>query len=187
MSCIYCIGASVSLTVEGGVSLVGPHCPGTVRLFCEGVDLTSLRWRYNGDMNIISYFSDGLNMSTPQLLITTVQLIAVEQNQNNRNLANFSSILTVNLSQLQSQNVTEISCGDPRKSKVEPVDVSIIEPGIPNTPTITTVTVGYQSRQLSSVEITWKKSVSAILIFEYSTINFLSYTGKFLLILWIGP
>ena len=39
----------VSLTVEGGVSLVGPHCPGTVRLFCEGVDLTTFTWMYNGD------------------------------------------------------------------------------------------------------------------------------------------
>ena len=164
MSCIYCTGANVSLTVEGGVSLVGPHCPGTVRLFCEGVELTSLRWRYNGAMNIISYFPDGLTMSTPQLLITTVQLIAVEQNQNNPILANFSSILTVNLSQLQSQNVTEISCGDPRKSKVEPVDISIIEPGIPDSPTIIRVTAGYESRELSSVEITWKKSVSAIFI-----------------------
>ena len=37
--------SSVSLTVEGGVSLVGEHCPGTVRLFCEGVDLTRLEWR----------------------------------------------------------------------------------------------------------------------------------------------
>ncbi len=29
--------SSVSLTVEGGESLVGEHCPGTVRLFCDGV------------------------------------------------------------------------------------------------------------------------------------------------------
>ena len=39
------VGSSfVMLTVEGGVSLVGPHCPGTVRLFCEGVGLAMLRW-----------------------------------------------------------------------------------------------------------------------------------------------
>ena len=47
--------SSVSLTVEGGVSLVGEHCPGTVRLFCEGVDLTQLEWRLYHAENM--YFS----------------------------------------------------------------------------------------------------------------------------------
>ncbi len=45
----------VSLTVEGGVSLVGEHCPGTVRLFREGVDITVLRWTYNGDKSEIPH------------------------------------------------------------------------------------------------------------------------------------
>ncbi len=56
--------SSVSLTVEGGVSLVGEHCPGTVRLFCEGVDLTLLQWRlyYNDSMYSSEKFvSDSAN------------------------------------------------------------------------------------------------------------------------------
>ena len=47
--------SSVSLTVEGGMSLVGEYCPGTVRLFCEGVDLTQLEWRLYQAENM--YFS----------------------------------------------------------------------------------------------------------------------------------
>ncbi len=44
--------SSVSLTVEGGVSLVGELCPGTVRLFCEGIGLTQLEWRLYHDENM---------------------------------------------------------------------------------------------------------------------------------------
>ena len=155
-------GSSVNLTIEGGVSLVGPHCPGTVRLFCEGVNLPSLRWRYNGVMNIISYFPDGRSTAQPtESAFFIVQLMTVELNQSDPTFANFSSFLAVNFSQLQSNNVFEISCGTPGiPPQVKPVNVSIIEPGIPITPTITMVTATYQGRELKSVEVKWAESVS---------------------------
>ena len=96
------VQSSVSLTVEGGVSLVGPHCPGNVRLFCEGVELTVLMWRYNGTNGIEPTFASDATVST---LIRTsnpafesVQLTAVSSFIP---FANFSSILTVVLYQLE--------------------------------------------------------------------------------------
>ena len=155
-------GSSINLTIEGGVSLVGPHCPGTVRLFCEGVDLPALRWRYNGVMTIISYFPDGRSTAQPtESALFIVQLMTVKQSQDNPTFANFSSFLAVNYSQLQSNNISEISCGTPGiLPQVEPVNVSIIEPGIPSTPTITMVTATYQGGIPSSIEVKWTESVS---------------------------
>ena len=160
MHMLVCIGVGISLVVDR--SLVGPHCPGTVRLFCEGVDLTSLRWRYNGNMPVISYFPDGTSTNQlDQTIYFIIEIKAVKQNPNDLNLANFSSCLTVNLSELQSNNITEISCGNPGLSQIEPVNVSIIEPSIPNSPTIARVTTEYQSGELDTLEIEWAKSVSA--------------------------
>ncbi len=62
-----CTHHQVSLTVEGGGNLVGEHCPGTVRLFCEGVDLTLLEWRFyhDDDMYISEHFDiDNANETT---------------------------------------------------------------------------------------------------------------------------
>ena len=155
------IGSSVNLTVEGGVSLVGPHCPGTVRLYCEGVDLTTLQWKYNGNMNIISYFPDGTGTTQPTVsAFFSVQLLMVEQDPNDLNMGIFCSSLTVNISQLQSNNIGNISCGTPGILQAEPVNVSIIEPGIPSTPTITMVTATYQGGGLNRLEVKWAESVS---------------------------
>ena len=163
--------SSVSLTVEGGISLVGPHCPGTVRLFCEGVELTSLRWRYNQNMAIISYLPDSTAPSETlpaQSAFLLVNLMKVTPKPNDPTLANFSSSLTINISQLQLHNgIIEISCGDPGISQVLPVNVSIIEPSVPSSPAISKVTAAYQSGELNSVIVTWMKSVSTGGIYEF--------------------
>ena len=124
--------SSVSLTVEGGVSLVGPHCPGTVRLFCEGVDLTVLMWRYNDTNGIEPTFASDATTST---LIRTlnpafesVQLTAVSSSIP---FANFSSILTVVLYQLEQQNIRSISCGDALFRDTLPIDVETKNETIP--------------------------------------------------------
>ncbi len=65
--------SSVSLTVEGGVSLVGEHCPGTVRLFCEGVDITLLEWRFYHDDNMYllkRFHTDSVNETRKESLMT---------------------------------------------------------------------------------------------------------------------
>ncbi len=97
----------MSLTVEGGVSLVGEHCPGTIRLFCEGVDLTALRWRYNGDNVIHSFSTTDLPISsvTTNPAFITVELQSVTSNPNDERFGNFVSVLTADIAQLQSQNV----------------------------------------------------------------------------------
>ena len=125
--------SSVSLTVEGGVSLVGPHCPGTVRLFCEGVELTVLMWRYNGTNGIEPTFVSDTTVST---LIRTsnpafesVQLTAVSSSI--PTFANFSSTLTVVLSQLEQQNIRSVSCGDALFRDTVPIDIEIKNETIP--------------------------------------------------------
>ena len=135
---------SVSLTVEGGVSLVGPHCHGTVRLFCEGVDLTTLTWMYNGDIDISdSYHPDSFittptNTSNPAFV--SVQLTAVSQSSLII-FANYSSILTVDLSQLEQQNIMSVSCGDPGIKRMIPVDVHIIQDSVPTDPQLTEISI----------------------------------------------
>ena len=84
----------------------------------------------------------------------------VEQDQNDPNIANFSSFLTVNVSQLQSNNVTDIICDTPGISQAVPVNVSVIKPGIPSTPAIKMATANYQSGELNSIEVKWAESVS---------------------------
>ena len=130
--------SSVSLTVEGGASLVGPHCPGSVRLFCEGVDLTTFRWMYNGNIIIGDFYypdystSILTNASNPAFV--SVQLAAVSQNSLHPQFGNFSSILTVDLSQLEQQNIKNISCGDPVIIGTLPVVVHIIQDTVPDVP-----------------------------------------------------
>ena len=130
--------SSVFLTVEGGVSLVGPHCPGTVRLFCEGVDLPILSWMYNGNINIGDFYhsdaSPGTQTSTSNPAIVSVQLVAVSPNSHDLRFANFSSVLTVNLSQLEQQNIKNISCGNPWTFETVLVDVHIVHETLPADP-----------------------------------------------------
>ena len=147
---------AVSLTVEGGVSLVGPHCPGTVRLFCEGAELTLLRWRYN-ETDIIESFNtnDSPTIITPSNhAFISVELGTVTQLSDPR-FANFSSILTVDLTELQKQHITEISCGDPGTFSREPVS---LQPNVPDRPIVTAVIVEHQSR---IIRVTWGRLVSS--------------------------
>ena len=115
-------------------------------------------------MSIISYFPDSTTQPVESAFFT-VQLVTVEQNPDNPTFGNFSSFLAVNFTQLQSNNVTEISCDTPGvPAQAVPVNVSIIQPGIPSSPSITLVTAAYQSGKLSRIEVKWDKSVSALLI-----------------------
>ena len=90
---------------------------------------------------------------------TFVALIEVIQNSNNPVYGNFSSVLTVDLSQLE-QNVTNISCGDPRTSDTKRVDVTTILQSVPADPNITDVNATYSSAGLESITVAWNKVVS---------------------------
>ncbi len=69
---------------------------------------------YNGSINIVTFFSDteapsSVDTNNPAFL--SVELLSVAQNEANQNFANFSSELVVNVSQLQTEGVTSITCG----------------------------------------------------------------------------
>ena len=157
----YASSSNVFLTVEGEVSLVGPHCPGTVRLFCEGVDLSTLEWEYN-DLSIgIFYIPTDSVDTTPRPLansaLVSVQLTRVSEDAIKR-VANFSSILTVDQSQLVQQNIMSISCGDAVIRKTVPMDVHLIQETAPADPQLISVnaTSTFNDGPTSLVSIKWK-------------------------------
>ncbi len=114
------------------------HCPGTVRLFCEGVDLTQLEWRLYHAEN--TYFfktfspnsmNETINVSI--LASASVELVRVSQDRISKVFANFSSILTLELSQtaIEIINITRISCGDPETNNDTLVNISIVKETLP--------------------------------------------------------
>ena len=147
----------VSLTVEGGVSLVGPHCPGTVRLFCEGVDLRSLGWTFNGDRLIVDRVLPDHVTLTPMspansafvsVHITNVSIVSID---NVTHLANFSSVLTVDPLELSKQDVQNITCGD--LATKDTLQVKVKDYFTPN------VTASYLSGVLNRIEVYWTNLV----------------------------
>ncbi len=89
----------------------------------------------------------------------TVNVVSISMtNINGKNLANFSTILTVDLNQLAEQSVTDISCGALQLVTVS-VNVSILKPAAASTLNITSVLATYHSRSLSSVQVQWIKLV----------------------------
>ena len=133
-----------------------------MRLFCEGTDLTSLRWTFNGDTEIDTFLPIDVEIARPlheHRPFIFVALIEVVQNPNKSVYGNFSSVLTVDLSQLE-QNVTNISCGDPGTIDAEPVNVTTILQSVPANPNITEVSATYNSAGLESIKVAWNKVVS---------------------------
>ena len=53
--------------------------------------------------------------------------------------ANFTSVLTANLVQLQQQNIDSVSCGDPGTESVLLINVYIQEQVVPNNPQISDI------------------------------------------------
>ena len=156
--------SSVILNVEGGVSLVGEHCPGTVRLFCEGVDLIQLRWTHNGNDLIYDFQADSEISSAPIQLSShspflSVQLTALFSQFLARVQTNFSSVLTVDVEQLQLHGVTNISCGDVTTIGTIQVDPIIIQETIPNNPKVYSISARYHSGLLNHLQISWIKLV----------------------------
>ncbi len=139
------------------MSLVGEKCPVTVKLFCEGVDLTILTWSYNREDCVIHSFAPDNTITAPIRLslespFQFVQLTHVSRSQR---FGNFSSVLTVELSQLQEHNVTDITCGDPVFYRSLNVNVTIKEPRIPDYPEIVDVNI-----TTSTLTVTWRPTVS---------------------------
>ncbi len=88
-----------------------------------------------------------------------VQLKHVSQSLADQRFGNFSSVLTVELSQLQEHNVTDITCGDPVLHHSLDVNVTIKEPRIPEEPQLITVNT---TDDPNGITITWTPSVSEV-------------------------
>ncbi len=150
---------SVTLTVEGGESLVGEQCPGTVKISCNGVDLSFLRWRFNGSTDVITFFSAPSPFTNNPAFISA-KLLSTARNQLDQNVANFSSELVVDVAKLETERITSITCGDPDTFKIIPVDVEIIQETEPESPNGTNVTALYEFGSLTDVLVSWEKRVS---------------------------
>ena len=150
----------LSLTVEGGVSLVGPHCPGTVRLFCEGVNLITLGWTCNEGNLIFRVENDHmvgphpLDKDNPAFVSVYVTNISVENYTQTNSPGNFSSVLTVDPLELNKQNIRSITCGD--ISEKVTLEVNIKEYFTPS------VIASYRLGTLNKIEVDWIKLVSII-------------------------
>ena len=123
--------------------------------------LVSLRWRYNHGVNEIDSFdtNDIPMITTPSNpAFLSIELTEVTQLSDMR-FANFTSILTVDMMQLQEQNVHDINCGDPANTDIVPVD---LQPYVPERPYIDAVIAYYQSGLLYRIMVSWEKLVKLI-------------------------
>ncbi|XP_064406269.1 uncharacterized protein LOC135351235 [Halichondria panicea] len=158
----YCQGTSVSvITDDGKDTLSGSYCPTTVKLICNVTSLPHLRWTYNTSKNIIVIFHSDSVVRYPIAAFPFYQLTQfnVYKNNMNRTLINASTILTVDLSDLNKQNIEIISCGFSALDKTVPVNISILQPSFPSvSPQVyTAVIVCYESGLVSSVDVSWRK------------------------------
>ena len=105
-------------------------------------------WTYNADIEIIDRIvADYVTVTSP-IVPNNPGFVSVNTNIsfNNKTLrANFSSVLTVNLLELNKQNIKNISCGDLSEEDTQLVDV--VDYFTPN------VTASYQYGILSRIEV----------------------------------
>lgn len=134
-----------------------------MKLICEGVDLVGLRWRYRSlnstEYAVVKIFLldtspqiSPININNPAFL--SVQLVTVSRSLESE-MANFSSILTVDLLALEKQNITSLTCG--YVVAYEEIMVSDI---LVWDPLNTMITAIYQLGVLTSVEIQLRNLVS---------------------------
>ena len=171
---LYAAGSSVSLyTAEGEEALkVDSYCPVTARLVCEGVDLTGLRWKYNEELIEIYSFTQGDTATSQPVALddnpafVAVQLTYISQcPTQNCVQANFSSVLTVDSSQLLEQDISSITCDDVSSSATtEIVAVTAISS---DTLIITKVTASYVWGAPNRLIVNWEKLVSSYDLYTY--------------------
>ena len=120
-----------------------------------------LTWSYNQeDRHVIDSFAPDNTVTAPIRLslespFQFVRLTHVSRSLADQRFGNFSSVLTVELSQLQEHNVTDITCGDPEFDQSLNVNVTIKEPRIPDYPEIVNVNI-----TTSTLSVTWRPTVS---------------------------
>ncbi len=159
-----------------------------VKLICEGVDLEGLRWRYSSP-NFTKYVDifEFLVDASPQIVLSnitknknpaflSIQLIAVSHFFES-DMANYSSILTVDLLALEKQNVTSITCGD----VVTYMEI-LVSDIIVWDPVNTMITAIYQLGVLTNVEVQLRNLVSFS-----AAINYYSHHNYFTKLITMEP
>ncbi len=165
MATILCAAAEVYLTVKNEENVAcSENARLSVMLICEGVDLVSLRWSYIGSNSSKSvvlqvFLTDHSNTtvsSNPAFL--SIQLVTVSDMGTP---ANFTSMLTVDLMELENQNITSITCGDVATYEEKLVSDIILD--LVNTK----ITANYQLGVLTTIEVQLRNLVS----YNYITIQ----------------
>ena len=159
MAMLLCVAAEVYLTVKNEEKVAcSENARLSVMLICEGVDLVSLRWSYIGSNSSKSvelqvFLADHSNnitvSSNPAFL--SVQLVTVSDMET---LANFTSMLTVDLQELENQDITSITCGDVATYEEKLVSDIILD--LVNTK----ITANYHVGVLTSIEVQLRNLVS---------------------------
>ena len=148
----------------------------SVMLICEGVNLAELRWSYRSSNsaerftlgvpfladNSLQHFAHTIiNNHNPAFL--TVQLVTIFRSPESNVSANFSSVLTVDLLELENHNITSVSCGD-ASTYEEKLVTDIIWDLVD-----TKITAIYQIGVLTSIEVRLRNLVSCCrVIYMYS-------------------
>ena len=161
LAILFFVAAEVYLTVKTEANTVCSDSS-SVMLVCEGVDLEVLRWSYSSpnstkDMDLKSFLADNSPEhysidNNPAFL--TVQLIAVSRYPDSNDSANFSSILTFDLLELDNQGITSITCG--YVSTFEEKQVTDIIMDLVNTK----ITANYHIGALTSIDVQLRNLVS---------------------------
>ena len=159
MAMLLCVAAEVYLTVKNEEKVAcSENARLSVMLICEGVDLISLRWSYIGSNSSKSvelqvFLADHSNnitvSSNPAFL--SVQLVTVSDMETP---ANFTSMLTVDLQELENQDITSITCGDVATYEEKLVSDIILD--LVNTK----ITANYHVGVLTSIEVQLRNLVS---------------------------
>ncbi|XP_064402513.1 uncharacterized protein LOC135348219 isoform X4 [Halichondria panicea] len=167
----YVEAAEVYLTVKNEEKVAcSENARLSVMLICEGVDLISLRWSYIGSNSSKSvelqvFLADHSNnitvSSNPAFL--SVQLVTVSDMETP---ANFTSMLTVDLQELENQDITSITCGDVATYEEKLVSDIILD--LVNTK----ITANYHVGVLTSIEVQLRNLLMCSSILMYTmTIN----------------
>ncbi len=122
-----------------------------------------MRWTYayNASKNtIVNFQPDSVIPNYPNAAFPFYQLTEFSVfNYKNQLLMNASTILTVDLSNLNKQNIKNIYCGSSAVYKTVPVNISILQPSFPffSHKVYASVIVRYESGLVSSMDVSWRK------------------------------
>ncbi len=155
------VGMSVSvITDDGKDTLSGSYCPTTVKLICNITNLPHLRWTYNSSKTIVYFQPDSVVHFFPNAAFPYYQLtFNAYKHHSSQSRINASTILTVDLSDLNKQNIQSISCGSSAVNKTLPVNISILQPSFPSViPQVYTAVIArYKFGLVFSVDVSWRK------------------------------